>query len=99
MIKEENKRPINRNELICNYPLFVSKDENGHIMDIFIMVAGNLADSNSVTYFIVSADGTFGTTRIGKNRKFDNCFAEEKSIYAIKNEENIKFTEIICNLS
>ena len=100
MIKEENKLPINRNELICNYPYFAVKDENGRIASVFIMVAGDLADSSkSMTYFIVDADGACGPTKIGKNRKFDNCFAEEKSIYAIKNEENIKFTEIICNLS
>lgn len=100
MIKEENKLPIHHNELICNYPYFAVKDENGRIASVFIMVAGDLADSSkSMTYFIVDADGTCGTTSIGKNRTFDNCFAEEKSIYAIKNEENIKFTEIICDLS
>lgn len=100
MIKEENKLPIRRNELICKYTYFAVKDENGRIASVFIMVAGELADSSkSMTYFIVDADGTCGTTKIGKNRTFDNCFPKEQSIYAIKNETNIKITEIICNLS
>lgn len=100
MIKEENKLPIHRNDLICNYPYFAVKDENGRIASVFIMVAGDLADSSkSMTYFVVDADGTCGTTKIGKNRTFNNCFPNEQSIYAIKNEANIKITEIICNLS
>lgn len=100
MIKEENKCPINRNELICNYPYFASKDGNGRITDVCIMVAGSVADSlNSVTYFIVSDNGTFRTKRIGKDKTFDEYFAEEESIYAIEDKNNIKFTEIICDLS
>lgn len=100
MIKEENKLPINRNELIWHYPYFASKDGNGRIVEICIIVAGSSADSlNSVTYFIVSDDGTFRTMRIGKDKTFDEYFAEEKNIYAIEGKERIKFTEIICDLS
>lgn len=100
MIKEESKCPINQNELICNYPYFASKDEDGRIVAVFIMVAGSFADSlNSVTYFIVSDDGTFRTMRIGKDKTFDEYFAEQESIYVIEDSENIKFTEIICDLS
>ena len=100
MIKEENKLPIHRNELICNYPYFASKDGNGRIVEVFIMVAGSVPDSlNSVTYFIVSDDGIFRTMRIGKDKTFDEYFAEEKSIYEIESKERIKFTEIICDLS
>lgn len=100
MIKEENKLPINRNNLICHYPYFAVKDGNGRIVDVFIMVAGSFADSlNSVTYFIVSDDGKFRTMRIGKDKTFDEYFAEEKSIYEIEDKNNIKFAEIICDLS
>lgn len=100
MIKEENKLPIHRNDLICNYPYFASKDSNGRIVEVCIMVAGSCADSlNSVTYFIVSDDGTFRTMRIGKDKTFDEYFAEEKSIYEIEDKNNIKFAEIICDLS
>lgn len=100
MIKEENKLPINQNELICNYPYFASKDENGCITTVCIMVAGSVADSlNSVTYFIVSDDGTFRTMRIGKDKTFDEYFAEEENIYAIEDKNNINFSEIICDLS
>lgn len=45
MIKEESKCPINQNELICNYPYFASKDEDGRIVAVFIMVAGSVPDS------------------------------------------------------
>lgn len=100
MIKEENKCQINRNEFICNYPYFASKDEYGRIVAVFIMVAGSVPDSlNSVTYFIVSDDGTFRTMRIDKDKTFDEYFAEEESIYEIEDKNNIKFTEIICDLS
>lgn len=100
MIKEESKLPIHRNDLICNYPYFASKDEDGSIVAVFIMVAGSVPDSlNSVTYFIVSDDGTFRTMRIGKDKTFDEYFADEESVYAIEDSENIKFTEIICDLS
>lgn len=100
MIKEENKCQINRNEFICNYPYFASKDEDGRIVAVFIMVAGSVPDSlNSVTYFIVSDDGTFRTMRIDKDKTFDAYFAEEESIYEIANKNNIAFTEIICDLS
>ena len=100
MIKEENKLPIHRNDLICNYPYFASKDGNGRIVEVCIMVAGSVADAlNSVTYFIVSDNGTFRTMRIGKDKTFDEYFAEEKSIYEIEDKNNIKFTEIICDLS
>lgn len=100
MIKEENKLPINRNHLICNYPYFAVKDEDGHITDVCIMVAGSVADSlNSVTYFIVSDNGTFRTKRIGKDKTFDEYFAEEENIYAIEDKNNINFAEIICDLS
>ncbi|WP_419082436.1 hypothetical protein [Phocaeicola sp.] len=100
MIKEESKCQINRNEFICNYPYFASKDEDGRIVAVFIMVAGSVPDSlNSMTYFIVSDDGTFRTMRIGKDQTFDAYFAEEESIYEIEDKSNIKFTEIICDLS
>lgn len=100
MIKEENKLPIHRNDLICNYPYFAAKDENGRIVSVFIMVAGSAQDSlNSATYFIVSDDGTFRTMRIDKDKTFDAYFAEEESIYEIANKNNIAFTEIICDLS
>lgn len=100
MIKEESKCQINRNEFICNYPYFASKDEDGRIVAVFIMVAGSVPDSlNSVTYFIVSDDGTFRTMRIDKDKTFDAYFAEEESIYEIEDKDNIKFTEIICDLS
>lgn len=85
---------------ICNYPYFASKDEDGRIVAVFIMVAGSVPDSlNSVTYFIVSDDGTFRTMRIGKDKTFDAYFAEEESIYEIEDKNNIKFAEIICDLS
>ena len=100
MIKEESKCPINQNELICNYPYFASKDEDGRIVAVFIMVAGSFADSlNSVTYFVVSDDGTFRTHTFSKGSTFDEYFAEEENIYAIEDSEHIKFTEIICDLS
>ena len=56
MIKEESKCPINQNELICNYPYFASKDEDGRIVAVFIMVAGILKNENDVVYFVVSDD-------------------------------------------
>lgn len=99
MIKEENKRPINRNELICNYPYFASKDEDGRIVAVFIMVAGILKNENDVVYFVVSDDGTFRTHTFSKDNTFDEYFAEEENIYAIEDSEHIKFTEIICDLS
>lgn len=100
MIKEESKCPINQTELMCNYPYFASKDGDGRITAVCIMVAGSVPDSlNSVTYFIVSDDGTFRTMRIGKDKTFDAYFAEEESIYEIEDKNNIKFTEIICDLS
>lgn len=100
MIKEESKCPINQNELICNYPYFAAKDENGRITDVCIMVAGSVADSlNSVTYFIVSDNGTFRTKRIGKDKTFDEYFIEDANIYAIEDKNNINFAEIICDLS
>lgn len=100
MIKEECKLPIHRNDLMCNYPCFAVKDESGRIVDIFIMVAGSVPDSlNSVTYFIVSDNGKFRTIRIGKDKTFDEYFTEEANIYAIEDKSNIKFTEIICDLS
>lgn len=100
MIKEENKLPIHRNDLICNYPYFAVKDENGRIVSVFIMVAGSAPDSlNSVTYFIVSDAGLFRTMRIGKDKTFDEYFAEEENIYEIEDKNNIKFTEIVCDLS
>ena len=100
MIKEESKCQINRNEFICNYPYFASKDEDGRIVAVFIMVEGSVPDSlHSITYFIVSDDGTFRTMRIDKDKTFDAYFAEEESIYEIEDKNNIKFTEIICDLS
>lgn len=99
MIKEESKCPINQTELMCDYPYFASKDEDGRITAVFVMVATNLTDSNSVIYFIVSDDGTFRTMRIGKDKTFDEYFAEEENVYAITDKEKIKFTEIICDLS
>lgn len=100
MIKEENKCQINRNELICNYPYFAVKDGNGRIVDVFIMVAGNVSDSlNSVIYFIVSDNGTFRTMRMNKDKTFDEYFIEDASVYEIEDKTNIKFTEIICDLS
>lgn len=99
MIKEESKCPINQTELMCNYPYFASKDEYGRITAVFIMVATNLTDSNSVIYFIVSDDGTFRTMRIGKDKTFDEYFVEDVNVYAIEDKENIKFAEIICDLS
>lgn len=100
MIKEENKLPIHRNDLICNYPYFAVKDENGRITDVCIMVAGSVADSlNSVTYFIVSDNGTFRTMRMNKDKTFDEYFIEDANIYAIEDKNNINFAEIICDLS
>ena len=99
MIKEENKPPINRNKLICNYPYFASKDEDGRIVAVFIMVAGILKNANDVVYFVVSDDGTFRTHTFSKDSTFDEYFAEEENIYAIEDSEHIKFTEIICDLS
>lgn len=100
MIKEENKLPIHRNDLICNYPYFASKDGNGRIVDVFIMVAGSVPDSlNSVTYFIVSDNGTFRTMRMNKDKTFDEYFVEDVNVYEIEDKNNIKFTEIICDLS
>ena len=37
--------------------------------------------------------------RIGKDKTFDEYFEEEESIYEIEDKNNIKFTEIICDLS
>lgn len=100
MIKEENKLPIHRNDLICNYPYFAVKDGNGRIVEVFIMVAGSAPDSlHSVTYFIVSDAGLFRTMRIDKDKTFDAYFAEEENVYEIEDKNNIKFTEIICDLS
>ena len=99
MIKEESKCTINRNELMCNYPYFASKDEDGRIVAVFIMVAGILKNENDVVYFVVSTDGTFRTRTFSKDSTFDEYFAEEENIYAIEDSEHIKFTEIICDLS
>lgn len=100
MTKEENKLPIHRNDLICNYPYFAVKDGNGRIVDIFIMVAGSVPDSlNSVTYFIVSDNGTFRTMRMNKDKTFDEYFVEDVNVYEIEDKNNIQFAEIICDLS
>lgn len=99
MIKEESKCQINRNEFICNHPYFATKDEDGRITAIFIMVAGTLQNANDVAYFVVSEDGMFRTHTFSKYNTFDAYFAEEESIYAIENRNNINFAEIICDLS